>query len=161
MDLLDRALAHDHWCTSLILRHALTLTNAQLDQEFDVGHRTVRATLEHQIHYVHFWTELMSGRPIPPRGDYWATVETLIDRHDRYSVAFAEFARRLRDEDRLDETFPDHESTPVSLGSTILHVLYHHTQHRTEVRHMLHRLSVPDVQEGDPQEWEWSAGGRS
>ncbi len=46
MDLLDRLLGHDHWTTERLLTLSQGLTDAQLDQAFDIGHRTVRATCD-------------------------------------------------------------------------------------------------------------------
>ncbi len=37
MDLLDRLLAHDHWATARLLDLSRGLTDAQLDQPFDIG----------------------------------------------------------------------------------------------------------------------------
>ncbi|MCC6705533.1 MAG: hypothetical protein IT334_11690, partial [Thermomicrobiales bacterium] len=39
--------------------------------------------------------------------------------------------------------------------ASILHVIMHGQTHRTEILHMLHRLGIEDLPEGDPQEWEW------
>jgi len=52
MDLLDRLLGHDHWATACLLDLSRGLPDAQLDQPFDVGHRTLRTTFEHMI-FVH------------------------------------------------------------------------------------------------------------
>jgi len=52
MDLLDRLLGHDAWTTRQLLLRCRDLTDEQLDREFDIGHRTVRATLEHVIRNV-------------------------------------------------------------------------------------------------------------
>jgi len=49
MDLLDRLLGHDAWTTRQLLLCCRGLTDAELDREFDIGHRTVRATLLHII----------------------------------------------------------------------------------------------------------------
>ncbi len=49
MDLLDRLLGHDSWTTRQLLDLAGTLSDNQLDQEFDIGHRTVRRTFAHII----------------------------------------------------------------------------------------------------------------
>ena len=62
MDLLDRLLAHDHWATTQVFSVARGLTDAQLDQPFDVGHRTLRDTLEHMIVNIEIWTAGMSGQ---------------------------------------------------------------------------------------------------
>jgi hypothetical protein len=73
-DLLDRLLGHDAWTTQQVLAAAAGLTDAQLDQDFDIGHRTVRATLAHLIGNVEVWTDLMAERPVrrgEPRGRAW------------------------------------------------------------------------------------------
>ena len=62
MDLLDRLLRHDAWTTRQLLLLCLGLTDEQLDREFDIGHRTARATLQHIIFNVEVWSDLMAGR---------------------------------------------------------------------------------------------------
>jgi uncharacterized damage-inducible protein DinB len=53
MDLLDRLLGtHDAWTTRQLLGRCRELTDEQLDHEFEIGHRTVRATLLHMIRNV-------------------------------------------------------------------------------------------------------------
>ena len=59
---------------------------------------------------------------------------------------------------RMDETFIDHDSYPQSFGATILHVVLHNARHRGEVLHILQRLGIPDLPDGDPQEWEHMTG---
>ena len=155
MDVLDRLLDHDHWATARFLDLSRSLSTTELDQEFDVGHRTLRATLEHMTFYVVFWTAYLTGQPIAePRDD--RTLIDVIDRHERTYPTFAALARQLRDERRLDDTFADHDGARVSCGATILHVVLHNAQHRSEVRHILERLGVTELPEADPQEWEWA-----
>ena len=153
MDLLDRLLEHDHWATAQLLDLSRGLTDAQLDQELDIGHRTVRASLEHIIFYVAFWTALMAEQPIPePRDD--RSLAALIDRHERSYAAFAALARRVRDEQRLDDTFVDHFGERMTFGGAIVHVVLHNAEHRTEALHILTRLGVPDVPEVDHGLWD-------
>ncbi|MBA2469663.1 MAG: DinB family protein, partial [Chloroflexia bacterium] len=64
MDVLDRLLGHDHWATVQLLELSRILTDEQLDQPFDIGHRTLRATFEHMIFNVEFWTGVMAGQPV-------------------------------------------------------------------------------------------------
>lgn len=71
---------------------------------------------------------------------------------------FADVARDLVTSWRLEETFVDHYQYPQSFGATILHVIYHNVQHRSEVLHILQRLGMDDLPEGDPQEWEHMTG---
>lgn len=144
MDLLDRLLEHDRWATTRLLELCRGLTDAQLDRQFDVGHRTLRATLDHQIPNLDFWTGLMTKQPVEQRRDP-SSVETLIADHERAYAAFAGLARRVRDEGRLDDTFPDHHGHPMTYGGAILMVILHDEAHRTEVVHILDRLGVPEL----------------
>ena len=153
MDLLDRLLGHDHWTTARLLELSRDLTDARLDQPFDIGHGTLRETFDHMTDSVAFWTGLMVEQPVnTPRDD--RSIAALIERHERSYAAFASLARRLHDEQRMDDTFVDHFAIRQELGATIIHVILHNMQHRGEALHMLQRLGVPDLPDGDPQEWE-------
>jgi uncharacterized damage-inducible protein DinB len=158
MDLLDRLLGHDRWTTAHLLELSSGLTDAQLDQEFDIGHRTFRATFVHIIPNPGFWTGLMTGQPATYRESIDGGVAELLERHERVYDQFASFARRMRDEQRLDETFRDHWNYPQSAGGTILQVILHNQQHRAEILHMLQRLGITDLPDGDVQEWEHKIG---
>ena len=145
MDLLDRLLEHDRWATSQLLEVSRGLDDAQLDQEFDIGHRTLRETFGHTIVNVEFWTGLMTGqRPDEHAGD--RSPAALGDWHERAYAAFADLARRMRDEGRLEETYVDHYDVRKTMGGTILHVVLHNAEHRTEAVHILARLGIPDVE---------------
>ena len=154
MDLLDRLLGHDHWATARLLELSRGLTDAQLDQELDIGHRTLRATFEHIIVNIEFWTALMTERPVDAQQDD-RSLAALIDRHDRYYATFAPLARQLRDEQRLDDTFIDHYAARKSFGGTILHVVLHNAEHRTEALHILERLGLSEVPEVDLGLWDY------
>jgi len=146
MDLLDRLLEHDQWATAQVLEWSGSLTDAQLDREFDVGQRTLRATLAHMIFNVGGWTRLMAGQPVA--GDAQEedrSVAALVDVHEHSYPAFAAFARRVHDEERLEETFADHYDLPMTFGGAILMVTQHNVEHRTEALHILARLGVPDL----------------
>src|SRR5215211_3951091 len=105
MDPLDRLLEHDQWATKTLLDVSRGLTDEQLDQPFDIGHRTLRATFAHMIFdSVEVWTAEMAGRPPEEQPDD-RSMSTLIDRYERAYAAFAAVARRARDEQRLEDTF--------------------------------------------------------
>ena len=158
MDLLDRLLGHDHWATARLLDLSRGLTDAQLDQPFDVGHRTLRATFEHMIFNVEFWTASMAGRPVDARRND-RSLAALVDRHERSYATFAGFARRVRHEQRLDDTFVDHFGGRMTLGGAIIHVVLHDAEHRSEALHILERLGVPDLPEVDHGLWDQTARG--
>ncbi len=154
MDLLERLLGHDRWTTERLLTLSQDLSDAQLDLEFDVGHRTLRDTFDHMILNVEFWTGLMLDKPIAYEPEH-ASVDDMRTRHARSYDQFANVARDLVALGRVDETFVDHYSVRQSFGATILHVVLHNAQHRSEALHILQRLGLADLPEGDPQEWEY------
>jgi len=154
MDLLERLLGHDRWTTERLLALSEGLSEAQLDREFDIRHSTLRTTFDHMILNVAFWTGLMVGKPIAYEPEH-ASVDDLRTRHARSYEQFANVARDFVASGRLDETFVDHYSVRQSFGATVLHVVLHNAQHRSEALHILQRLGLGDLPEGDPQEWEY------
>jgi uncharacterized damage-inducible protein DinB len=167
VDLLDLLLGHDGWTTGRLLDLSRALDDAWLDKEFDVGHRTLRATFGHMVSGVEFWTAMMAGQPVEMRRDDDRSLAALIEGHERSYAAFAGEARRLSDEWRLDDAFVHPRTGRETFGATLVHVVLHNGQHRGEALHILERLGVPDLPEADPQEWEREtrggepSGGRS
>jgi uncharacterized damage-inducible protein DinB len=155
MDVLDRLLDHDQWATTTLLNASRDLNDEQLDHEFDIGHRTLRATFGHMIFdSVEVWSAEVAGQqPEAPPDD--RSLATLIDRYERSYAMFAALARQTRDEQRLEDTFIDHFGAPMTYGGAILMVILHGEEHRTETRHMLFRLGVPNVPEVDYGLWDF------
>ena len=157
MDLFDRMLEHDRWATTHVLELCRDLTDAQLDQSFDIGHGSLRETVDHLVYVVSFWTGLMIAQPVNhdrKAQQYDRTVPALIDRFEDFHAAFASLARRVRDEQRLDDTFVDHYGELPTLGGAIVQVIQHNVEHRTEALHILGRLGVTDMPEVDHLLWE-------
>ncbi len=161
IDLLDRLLEHDAWTTHRLLELAQDLSDEQLDRDFDIGHRTVRETFRHLIDNVEIWTDLMAGRPVCSRK---TGVQSMLEIRQRYEAAnrdFVQVDRRLRDTGRLNDTYLDVLDQPLrrkSYAGTILHVVTHDHQHRAELLHMLQRLRVKNLIEGDVLSWEAANG---
>ena len=157
LDLLDRLLEHDAWATRHVLEFAQTLTDEQLDQDVDVGHRTVRETVEHIIGNIEVWTDLMAARPVRQMP---MARQSIFELRRRFEAAFSDFAqaaREFRDTQRLNDMYVDVLDQPTqqkSYGGTILHVITHDHMHRAEILHMLHRLGIQDLIEGDVLSWE-------
>ena len=157
MDLLDRLLGHDAWTTGRVLEIVAALPDGDLDRDFDVGHRTLRETLRHMVANVEEWTDLMAERPVRAGPDGPQTAAVLRGRFEAAYAGFGELARALRDGGRLNETYTDLLDQPPrqkSFGGTILHVITHNHQHRAEALHLLARLGVSAVIEGDVLSWE-------
>ena len=158
MDLLDRLLDHDRWTTLWFLELSQGLTDAQLDLPFDLGHQTLRGTFAHMIGAINFWVGLMTGQPVDTElGD--RSLAALTDGYERSYARFATFARRMRDEGRLNDTFVDDEGGHPTFATAIVHVVLHDSQHRSEVLHMLERFGLRDLPEGNPLEWEFLTQG--
>ena len=154
MDLLDQMLEHDRWATAVLLDQSRTLSDAQLDRSFDIGHRTIRATFLHMIPNVEFWTRLMAGQIVEGEPEE-ASISELTQLHERSYDGFARQARRFRDDGRLNDAYVDHYQVRKSLGGTILMVIQHNAEHRTEIVHMLTRLGAPNVPEVDLGVWDY------
>ena len=155
MDLIESMLAYDRWATTALLEASRGFTDAQLDRSIDTGHGTLRATFSHIIVNIEFWSGFMAGAPLSPDETLGGSLAELIDQHERAHDAFAAVSRRLRDEGRLDETYVDHYDVRKSMGGTILNVLFHNAEHRTEAQHMLNRLGLPEVPEVDYGLWDY------
>jgi uncharacterized damage-inducible protein DinB len=153
MDLLDRLLDHDNWATTQLLHLTRGLSDAQLDETFDIGHETLRGTFEHAIFNIQAWTAEMLGLPLDAQRDR-NSPDDLIDRHARAWTVFADAARRLREEGRLDDTFVDEMGERMTFGGAIVHVVLHDAEHRSEALHILQRLGVPDLPELDHGLWD-------
>jgi uncharacterized damage-inducible protein DinB len=164
--LLDRLIGHDTWTTRLVIQRARELAPEQWDQPVDVGHGTVRETLHHMIGNVEVWTDLMDGREIvrdrTPVPSQRTPVGLLAERHEAAMRRFAALARRIATAGRLDDRWTDTLDDPPTektYGGAILHVLTHDHQHRAELLHLLARLGLQDLPEGDLLSWEQTAGG--
>lgn len=153
MDILDRMLEHDRWATLQLLAAVEDLPDAHLDQEFDIGHRTLRATLEHMVFNIEAWTAITSQSDLT-RHSPQPSLADISTRFDVAQAAFATLARRLRDEDLLDAMFTDHFAEQQSYGAAVIHVLLHNEGHRTEILHFLSRLGANEPPEVDHALWD-------
>ena len=154
MNFLDRLLAHDHWTTRQLLELSEPLRDAQLDQEFDVGLRTLRATLDPVIWNMEAWTDAMRGRPLRDRGP--RDVPAMLARLDGAASDLAELATDVDRRGAWDEQWLDTFDDPPrsrTFGGTIAHVITHSMHHRAQVLFMLRRLGV-EAPEGDVLSWE-------
>lgn len=153
VDILDRMLEHDRWAIHQLLAASGGLSDAQLDQPFDIGHRTLRATFEHLVFNIEAWTAITAQTSLerhPPN----PSLAQIAERYDWAQAAFAAMARRLRDDARLDAMFTDHFDEEQSYGAAVIQVLLHNEGHRTEVLHLLARLGVAEPPEVDHALWD-------
>ena len=156
MNMLERLLGHDRAATREMLGLCLDLTDAQFDQGFDAGWGTLRKTFNHMISNIEVWTDLMMERPVR-RNSAQDSVSQLLDRLETSYAEFAQYARRIENEGRLDDLWTDVLDKPPaqkSFGGAIGHVITHNMHHRAEILHMLHRLGLENLPEGDLMSWD-------
>ena len=164
MDLLDRLLEHDRWTTRELLLCCRGLTDQQMDQDFDIGLRSLRGTFHHIIRNMEVWSGLMTGRLSPSnRGELPTdqSIDGLLARLESAAADLALLARSVSARDGWDERWVDtldEPPTEKSFGGAIAHVLTHSMHHRSQVIQMLRQLGVEDVPEGDVLSWERIAG---
>ena len=157
MDILDRLLGHDAWTTRQLLLRCRELSEAQLDCEFDLAHRTVRATLLHIIGNMEVWTDLIAAVPLRNYKALGRSVDDLLRRLEVVADELKTVAIRLQKEGRLDELWEDYLDNPPTkktYGGAIVHVITHSMHHRAQLMYMLRRLGVRDLIEGDALSWE-------
>lgn len=155
MNLLDRLLGHDAWTTRRLLECCAGLDDEQLDREFDIGPRTVRATLAHVIRNMEAWTDLMRGVPVRAGGG--TSLPELTARLDAAGADLAAVARDVAARGAWDEEWTDVLDDPPTrktFGGAIAHVITHSMHHRAQALYMLRRLGVAGLPEGDVLSWE-------
>ena len=158
MDLLDRLLGHDRWTTEQLLGRCRELRADQWTQSFDLGHQTLAATFQHMLGNLRVWTDLMAQRPVRQFSE--EAVTTADGLSAAWQIAYKDFAtlaRTIGDQSRWDMTYVDVLDEPPrskTFGGTIAHVITHNMHHRSEIIHMLTRLGLVNVLEGDLLSWE-------
>lgn len=155
MDLLDRLLGHDAWTTRKLLELCDTLDEQSLDQEFDIGHRTLRRTLDHIISNMEIWSAMMTEQPIIRNQD--RTLAGMLDRLSKAAGQLETISRKVADTNAWNALWTDHLDDPPqqkTFGTAIAHVITHSMHHRAQVLHMLRLLDVESLPEGDVFSWE-------
>ncbi len=155
MDLLDRLLEHDTWTTHQLLDLSRSLSGEQLDQQFELGHQTVRRTFEHIIHNMEVWSALMAGIAPGSSNVDQDSIEQFTLRLDLASKRLSDISKTIRDRAGWDERWVDSiDGKEKSYGGAIAHILTHSMHHRAQLLYMLRRLGVENLPEGDVLSWE-------
>lgn len=155
MDQIDRILGHDRWTTTRYLNLCSELTGEQWDAGLDISFKSLSGTFAHMIGSSEFWVDQMEGKT-PSEDDAGpASVESLLARHNAVYDRLEALTRQIVADGKLDDSFDNVWGGKQTYGSTILHVTTHSQTHRTEILHILERVGVKNLPEGDFLEWEW------
>jgi len=155
MDLLDRLLGHDAWTTKQLLDLCAILSDEQLDREFDIGHRSIRRTLDHIIHNMEVWSALMAGQNFQRATD--RTISGMRHRLATAEARLAAVARKVAEADAWDELWRDPLDDPPRdkrFGTAVAHVITHSMHHRAQMLYLLRMSGVEALPEGDVFSWE-------
>lgn len=164
MDLRLIPFHHNAWATRQQLEMCRPLTEAQFHRPFEIGCGNLHDTFVHIIGAMDRWADRIAGVPLGPRKEdpTHRSIDELVTMLDRAAAKLEKSARRLIDENRLDEMmeFPGPEGQPpyrFRRASAMVHVTTHGVHHRAQIFNMLRHLGVKQTLDLDPVEWELAA----
>jgi uncharacterized damage-inducible protein DinB len=100
MTILDRRLSHDAWTTRQLLLRCQSLSDEQMQREFDIDNKSLSATLGHIIGAMEFHTDRLLGRKISKSYREDTSVDGLLLRLASVAKDFAAFATKVEREGR-------------------------------------------------------------
>lgn len=165
MDLIDRLLDHDYWLTRRMLERAETLGDEKLDKpfatpsqatSFESEQKTLRDLLDRVVFTKEVWVAALEHQEFPS-AEREKSIRGLISRLEIAGPTFITLAKRVRDQNKWDETFVDELCEPpetFSFGGMISHVLTFNTFRRQLALEIMRKMGVEDLGYGDPIEWE-------
>jgi uncharacterized damage-inducible protein DinB len=137
----------DDWARDKLLTAASALTEVQLDQRFEMGEGSLRATLNHLCSAERVWLDRWTHHPPRYRTD--ATGVTMPRLWQEFRDLSAERNEFLdgRSQDQLDRplTYTNLRGQTITLplGGLMLHVSNHGSHHRAQAVNMLRRVGHP------------------
>jgi uncharacterized damage-inducible protein DinB len=158
MTILEKLLRHDAWTTRILLTRAADLSNAALDQPFDMGHRTLRRTFQHIVGNMECWCDLILARS--QRTGTHTTIDDiqgLIARLDVVAAELVAVGQSFSSFGGDDELFTDYLDNPPrkkSVGTALVHIATHGMHHRAQCLWMMRQLGLGNLPEGDVFSWE-------
>ena len=147
-DTLGELFAFTAWARDGLLGLAAPLSDAQLDQPFEMGEGALRATLRHlygsERLWYERWRQAAGGGCDHPHARELATVTEIRAAHTRLSAARDGELARLADSD-LDQIIryvapQDGQPRAYPLGRILLHVVNHGVHHRAQAVNMLRHV---------------------
>src|SRR5688572_11987478 len=165
MDLRLIPFRHNAWATRALLDVCRSLTEGQFHRRFGIGCGTLHDTFAHIIGAMDRWADRIGATPLSPspEGSGKFGIDELCAMLDRAAEKLEAVARRIIDENRLDEVmeFPAGEGRPpyrFHRSTAMVHVTTHGMHHRAQIFNMLRQLGVKQTMDGDPVEWELMSG---
>lgn len=139
-------LKYSSWANGEILRSSEKLTDAQLDQPFDMGRGCLRGTLIHIHAGEHVWLQRWQGRTETPWPNELVKtpVAEIAAQFAKTYEERAAFLSKLTDRDLQNSiTYRDSKGSlfKATLGDMIMQGILHSTHHRAQAVNMLRRAA--------------------
>jgi uncharacterized damage-inducible protein DinB len=153
---LDILLAHDRWATSQLLGAAQSLSDSQLDQHFEIGLGSLRATLMHIIDVQRLWTESLNGK----EGNFQnekLSIQEMIQRHEKAAAELDAAAHGTPLDVEFNQSWKGTRYSFPRAG-VLMHVLMHGTHHRAQALNMMRHLGVSPLPPSSVLQWMFSTG---
>jgi uncharacterized damage-inducible protein DinB len=145
LDYIHMIYGYNYWGNARILDACASLTQAELDAPTKNGYASLRATLVHAMHANWIWLSRWQGvspTTVLDERDY-PTLASIRERWQREEQQTRAFLASLTEEKLAsDLTYQNLKgvSFTLPLWQTMVHLVNHGTQHRSEVAFMLTAL---------------------
>lgn len=142
-EVIRRYCAYGNWSMATLLELARPLSDAQLDQPFEMGVGSLRKTLQHICDAEQWWYQNWTGNPgsfpkadaTVPFGEFIGTWTDTATRRDQWLAekSVADFAE-------IVSATPGGAKVNFRLGESVLQLCGHGTHHRAQAINMMRRL---------------------
>lgn len=147
-------LAHNHWATRNILDACMKLNDDQLDREFEIGLKTLRATMTHVVGAMRRWCDMLVDREarerletLPPH-----TPVQLLELLDEVAAEILD-STNAHPHDQIVSGVRDGKTYSFTRAAVVTHVTTHAMHHRAQALNMLRHLGVHPLPLSSVIEW--------
>lgn len=153
IDTLRDLFAHHDWAMDKLLAVAAGLSDAQLDQPFDMGPGSLRATLNHVWSAERVWLDRLVGAANPrfrAKADGVSIAQLTGEFRDTTAERNLLIVQQSDATLQGDVRYNNLRGEPMTnaFGDLLLHVYNHGVHHRAQMVNMLRRLSVKSPEPG-------------
>jgi len=152
-DPADVLLKHNQWANQRVLEACRGLGPEQLEQRFEMGLGTVRATWLHTIGAMRGWKDLLANREGRPRLTAGGqSVEELERLAEEAATDLSTHAKGGPMDEVLSREWGGKRYS-FTRGAVIAHVTTHGMHHRAQLLNMLRHLGVTPLPPSSVMEW--------
>lgn len=144
---------HNRWANEQLLAACASLTDQQMDREFEMGVNTLRKTITHILGAMRGWTDMLAGREQRPRLEHeQRSIAELAALHEEAADDF-EAAVRAHPLEAMATGTRGGRTYSFARGAVLTHVTTHGMHHRAQALNMLRQLGVDPLPRSAVVEW--------